>query len=186
MTILKATNISVEIHEQLLFKPVSISLAPGECHQLVGDNGAGKSTCLRAIAGLTQHTGMIKAVQCSFMGHESGLYDQMRVDEILNWWQEINNCKIVNNEIPNIIIEQLSAGQKQKLAWLRLLSEKNKLWLLDEPLTNLDKTAQAQVVAKIKAHLQEGGAAIIISHLADIWSGIITRQHRIVKNVDMV
>ena len=58
----------------------------------------------------------------------------------------------------------LSAGQKRRVALTRLLLEKRKLWVLDEPLTALDKAAVANLCGMIDAHLAAGGMAVLTSH----------------------
>ena len=58
----------------------------------------------------------------------------------------------------------LSAGQKRRVALTRLLLEKRKLWVLDEPLTALDKAAVANLCGMIDAHLSGGGMAVLTSH----------------------
>ena len=58
----------------------------------------------------------------------------------------------------------LSAGQKRRVALTRLLLEKRKLWVLDEPLTALDKAAVEKLCGVIDAHLATGGMAVLTSH----------------------
>jgi heme exporter protein A len=58
----------------------------------------------------------------------------------------------------------LSAGQKRRVALTRLLLEKRKLWVLDEPLTALDKAAVANLGRVIDTHLAGGGMAVLTSH----------------------
>ena len=58
----------------------------------------------------------------------------------------------------------LSAGQKRRVALTRLLLEKRKLWVLDEPLTALDKSAVTNLCGVIDAHLAAGGMAVLTSH----------------------
>lgn len=58
----------------------------------------------------------------------------------------------------------LSAGQRRRTAFARLLLESRPLWLLDEPYTALDTGGRALIDTLIAAHLQAGGAVIASMH----------------------
>ena len=58
----------------------------------------------------------------------------------------------------------LSAGQQRRCQLARLWLDTPPLWLLDEPLTALDATTTATLLAHLEQHRQHGGAAIITSH----------------------
>jgi heme exporter protein A len=65
----------------------------------------------------------------------------------------------------NIPCEQLSAGQRQRVALARLVLDSMPLWVLDEPATSLDSTSLTLFGAVVQNHLQAGGMAIIASHI---------------------
>jgi heme exporter protein A len=58
----------------------------------------------------------------------------------------------------------LSAGQQRRVGLARMLLANARLWLMDEPLTNLDAAGQELVVNLILEHLQDGGACMLASH----------------------
>ena len=58
----------------------------------------------------------------------------------------------------------LSAGQQRRVALARLLLTNARLWLMDEPFTNLDRAGQALVAELISEHLAGGGLCIVASH----------------------
>jgi heme exporter protein A len=60
----------------------------------------------------------------------------------------------------------LSAGQQRRVALARLLLANARLWLMDEPFTNLDKAGQALVAELIAEHLGGGGLCVAASHQA--------------------
>jgi heme exporter protein A len=58
----------------------------------------------------------------------------------------------------------LSQGQRRRVALARTLVSEASLWVLDEPLTSLDREAAAEIEAIIESHLARGGAALIATH----------------------
>ncbi len=58
----------------------------------------------------------------------------------------------------------LSAGQRRRVAFARVMLAGAPLWILDEPYTNLDRDGTVLVSAIIGRHLDAGGAAIIAAH----------------------
>jgi heme exporter protein A len=63
-------------------------------------------------------------------------------------------------------VRQLSAGQQRRVALARLALWGARLWLLDEPASNLDADGQAFVAQAVDAHLAAGGSALIATHQA--------------------
>ena len=58
----------------------------------------------------------------------------------------------------------LSAGQKRRTALARVLLSNARLWIMDEPFTNLDVAGRDFVEARINAHLGAGGLAAVAAH----------------------
>jgi heme exporter protein A len=59
----------------------------------------------------------------------------------------------------------LSAGQKRRLGLARLLVTGRPLWILDEPTVSLDTASVARFVEAIRAHLAQGGLALMATHI---------------------
>lgn len=169
--------------ERVLFKPIELVVAAGECHKLAGANGSGKSTCLLAFSGLRQYEGKFKSAPSSFLGHFNGLQQSLTVAETILAWQQLNS----NNIMPSFIsflpkeslVANLSSGQKRILAWARLVIEQNSLWLLDEPLINIDKAMREQLIVIAQNHLASNGAIVLATHMHDFWQLLITNSHKI-------
>ena len=69
-------------------------------------------------------------------------------------------------ELKDLPAGLLSAGQKRKLALIRLFASPRPIWLLDEPSVSLD-AASVKVLDKVIAqHLKQGGIAVVASHVA--------------------
>ena len=63
-----------------------------------------------------------------------------------------------------MLTRKLSAGQKRRVALARLQLEERKLWILDEPLTALDKDFVTEFVAVLENHLEDKGMLIVTTH----------------------
>ena len=63
-------------------------------------------------------------------------------------------------------VRQMSAGQKRRVAFARVLLCGCPLWILDEPTSNLDAAGQALVGALLDEHLTAGGIAVVATHQA--------------------
>ncbi len=174
--------------DRCLFKNLEFALNQGELLVIEGPNGSGKTSLLRAVAGLLEfETGVVNwdgvtirdnhqsfradlvwlSHRVGFKGDlnilenlkfESGLRasDQTRLGEVL---ERLSLSRLV--ELP---FRSLSAGQQRRVALARMLLASARLWIMDEPFTNLDKAGQALVTELIGEHIQAGGSCMVASH----------------------
>ena len=161
--------------ERVLYRGVSVEVAPGELVLLRGANGSGKTTLLRQLAGLSEpQSGKIERTGLHhWIGHTNGLkaYETPR-SHIAHWarvWGSEADVDLILNEVglnrpADVPCRMLSAGQKRRTALARLLLEQRKLWLLDEPFNALDTDGQVLLAEMIDAHRQEGGAVLAALH----------------------
>ena len=163
-----------------VFAPISFTVNAGSCHQLVGSNGAGKSTFFQTIIGLKDYLGTFEITNASLLGPNNALYQNLTVAESIESWR-IQSCTTnLASKLPQAtLVQNLSSGQKRLLAWARIQMTGKQLWLLDEPLINLDNNVKTMVIAVIRQHLANGGAIIVATHLTDIWADIIDFQHNL-------
>ena len=178
--LLEAIQFTSLRNNKAVFKAIDLEVKSGECHQLLGANGAGKSSCLLALAGLISGTNIRLTSSISYLGHSNNLYQNLTVLETYNYWQIHTRFLTVKCSLlpDNSLVKNLSSGQKRYLAWQRLKYEANSIWLLDEPLANLDQIFRTKVLQDAKDHLTNNGAIIIASH-TDYWSELITHRHEI-------
>ena len=174
--LLSAADIGMIRGERLLFREVSLSLAPGEAIVLRGPNGAGKTTLLRILAGLTQaETGTIdRNAPHHWVAHRDGLKPHETPREHLTLWarawgQSTTDIEPLLDKMglsrpSDVPAKHLSAGQRRRTALARLHLEYRPVWLLDEPLTALDTDGKALLLNMIAAHRAQEGGIIAAIH----------------------
>ncbi|MBW8190778.1 cytochrome c biogenesis heme-transporting ATPase CcmA [Neiella marina] len=184
---LSARRLSLARQSRQLFSDVSFSLEPGRALLLQGRNGAGKTSMLRILAGLSQaDDGQVlwqdSPIQQSenfhasllYLGHQPAVNVELSPTENLRYLCALHDDNA--ESIANILVAvglagyedvpagQLSAGQQRRIALSRLWLSKAPLWILDEPLTALDVKAVAGLEKRFKQHLDAGGMLIVTTH----------------------
>lgn len=187
---LEASNLECVRGEKSLFRGLNFRLGAGGCLMVQGANGSGKTSLLRMLCGLAQPAdGEIRwdgepigklaedyRGELLYCGHAGAVKDELTALENARISATLAGTP-VGEEAARQALRQLglkgredlparvlSAGQKRRVALSRLLLEKRKLWVLDEPLTALDKTAVTNLCGVIDAHLAGGGLAVLTSH----------------------
>ena len=176
--------------ERCLFEQLHFELGPEQLALLVGANGSGKTTLLRILAGLglptagsatwkgtsvTELAGEERA-EIAYRGHHDALKRDLTVVENLAfhsalWGREQRFEDILEElklgHVAHMRARYLSAGQRRRAAMAMLKLQGAKLWLLDEPTTNLDSEGRAVLVEWTRRHVAGGGLAVIATHQPD-------------------
>lgn len=172
-----------------LFEGVSFSVTAGQIVQITGRNGAGKTSLLRILAGLSlPETGEVRwqempiledraayYQQMAYLGHLNGLKDELTALENLHAHtallaqQTTTTPKAALESVglagyEDVTAYQLSAGQKRRLSLARLSLGRASLWLLDEPTTAIDVDGVAAFEQHIQRHANAGGMVVFTSH----------------------
>jgi len=173
-----------------LFGELSFSMHPGDCFELRGPNGSGKTSLLRMLCGLLPPTsGEIlwhgKPISShreeylssvAYVGHRCAVKDQLttlenlRVSTALSGWElsreEARSTlgRMSLGEQETLQARHLSEGQRRRLTLARLVACRSSLWLLDEVLTSLDEVAVDSIRTLIDGHISQGGMAVIVTH----------------------
>jgi heme exporter protein A len=177
---LTATTFACERNGRIVFSNLSFSIAPGECAELRGANGAGKSSLLRMIAGLvpasagtlTFNTETDISQHLHFIAHQDAMKSSMTVAENLQFWCAVLGGEQISEALRAFNLEALkddpvqllSAGQRRRLSLARLFLKHRPLWLLDEPMTALDVSKQDLLRGHIRKHLDGGGMVLAATH----------------------
>lgn len=175
MHLLTARKLAVFRGDRLILSGVSFLLRPGDILLLRGANGTGKTSLLRALAGLTPLAGgdllwngqaalaepTLHASRIGWLGHQNA------VKPALTPAQQVPRHALALMELDalaDIPSRLLSAGQKRRLAIARVAANLKPLWLLDEPTTGLDATAIASFLTLCQIQRERGGIIIASTH----------------------
>ncbi|KKX30667.1 ABC transporter ATP-binding protein [Rhizobium sp. LC145] len=188
MSFLQIKNLRKKIGNAEVLKGIDIELEKGGFLVLVGPSGCGKSTLLNAIAGLLPLTSGDIVIDGHVVNdlHPSkrdiamvfqsyALYPNMTVEENIAFALEMRGvdksarAEAVKSVAKTLQIEhllkrrpsQLSGGQRQRVAMGRALVRQPRVFLFDEPLSNLDAKLRVEVRAEIKALHQNTNATIV-------------------------
>jgi len=169
-------SLSVSRGGMNLLHDVDIELKNGQAGILRGPNGVGKTTLLRALAGLQPFDS--GKIECSsedicYSGHADGVKPTLTVQENLEFWANIFGStsisevaeKFIITDLLNSKVGNLSAGQKRRVGLARLGLTGRQVWLLDEPTVSLDETSVKIFENIIKDHISEDGCALIATHI---------------------
>jgi heme exporter protein A len=175
--------------ERHLLRGTSFVLKRGELLQVVGPNGVGKTSLLRCVAGLLPtESGEIlwsgrklddcrddSHQQLAYLAHINALKPDLTALENLHYSVALRR-PVMQQELratfARLHIEQcvdlparaLSAGQKRRVAIGRILLTRATLWILDEPITNLDAAGIELFEECMAEHLRTGGMILTAAH----------------------
>jgi len=161
---------------------VTFSVAPGEMFGLIGPDGAGKTTAIRAICGLSpvdggqirvlgkdpvrDHVAITETV--GYLSQRFSLYGDLSVDENIGFFADIHGVTDYRPRRDRLLemtqltpyrrrlADQLSGGMKQKLALACTLVHEPKVVVLDEPTTGVDPVSRREFWKLLSQFLAQG------------------------------
>jgi heme ABC exporter ATP-binding subunit CcmA len=171
---------------------VDLDVGQGEIVLLQGANGAGKTSLLRACAGLLRvASGEARVLgedlvadpravrrRVGLLGHASGLYDDLSAADNVRFAVRAAGRPVAGvapalerlglvGRLPGTAVSALSAGQRRRVALAALVARDPELWLLDEPHAGLDAEHRDLLDGLVRDAVRRGATVLLASHEHD-------------------
>jgi energy-coupling factor transport system ATP-binding protein len=197
----RAERVSVRYGAHTALDEVTLSIRPGEIVAVMGRNGAGKSSLLRALVGLVEPTsgrvdlagddpreleGRALTSRIGFVPQEPA--DLLWADTVGRECQDADadtgagagsTHQLFDRLAPGVPTDShprdLSEGQRLALALGVVLTAGAAVLLLDEPTRGLDYATKERVVTELRAHAAAGGAVLLATHDVELVAEVATR-----------
>ena len=183
-------DLSVERLGKKIFENINLSISSGCITILKGKNGSGKTTLLKAILNIIEPSAgsiywkgkLLKKNLYDFYNHVTYIPDttsslkKLTIKDNINIWKRFFTSNINNEQIETALktlkldnylnkkVGTLSFGETKKLEFLRLIIENKNVWILDEPLSNLDEDSIELMKQTFEDHCAKEGSIIFSSH----------------------
>ena len=197
--LLAARGLCFQRDTRPVFGPLDFEVAAGEALLVSGDNGVGKTTLLRVLAGLLEAGAgrvevagapgarAMRAGSMAYLGHLPGLKADLDAEQNLACLAGLQGRRAHQDSAralavvglaahAHLPVRQMSAGQRKRLSLAQLWMSPAPLWLLDEPYANLDLQGIDLVNRMVRAQLEDGGAALVTTHGAYAAPPVRTRE----------
>ena len=177
-SLLESKNLSLMRNDHYIIRDLSIEIFPKTVVNIFGNNGSGKTSLLKVLAGITEKTNgeiLKNNVDVIYVGHKYGLKSNLTIHENLAL-DNLQNKVIASEEIDNVIkkyqmiyyrdtlVKNLSHGQQKRVCLMRTMIINSNLWLLDEPYSALDSKGVEILNNTIKEAVSNNVAVLMTNH----------------------
>lgn len=188
--IVRVKNFQMSFAGKKVIKDLSFTVKKGEIFGLLGSNGSGKTTTIRALLGLYQPSGGELLVNgkkfdaggdftVGYLPEERGLYKKESVIDVMTYFGELKGLKnpkewslkyLTRVDLPdvaNMAIGKMSQGMQQKVQIGITIMGDPKLLILDEPTKGFDPVNRRLLMDIIEELHKKGTAIVMITHYMD-------------------
>lgn len=179
----------MDFGKKTVIKDLSFDIRKGETFGLLGSNGSGKTTTIRALLGIYQPTGgellingapytVDGGVKLGYLPEERGLYKKENVIDIMTYFGQLKGMKRseakewslnflkrvdLGNEA-STRLDKLSGGMQQKIQVGIAVMDNPQLLILDEPAKGFDPVNRRLLMDIIEEHQEQGATVIFVTH----------------------
>ncbi|WP_404429850.1 heme ABC exporter ATP-binding protein CcmA [Sutcliffiella horikoshii] len=187
------SNLSISFGKQEVLKDINLSINKGEVFGFLGPSGAGKTTLVKAIAGLQPiKKGEVEVLgrrmptlslseKIGYMAQSDALYQDLTAQENLQFFSSLYNLKRIDrkkriDEVMELVnlsehlhkpVQQYSGGMKRRLSLAISLIHNPELLILDEPTVGIDPLLRKSIWQELKALSKEGTTVLVTTHVMD-------------------
>lgn len=179
-------GLSVSYGELNVLKDIELTIERGDKIALVGKNGSGKTTFVRAVMGEIPYEGTIREghqVEVSYFAQNQAslldpnktifqTIDDVAVGDIRTRINDILGAFMFGGEVSEKKVQVLSGGERSRLAMIRLLLSPSNVLILDEPTNHLDISSKEVLKEAIRNY---EGTVLIVSHDRDFLEGLVDK-----------
>ncbi|WP_414055018.1 ABC transporter ATP-binding protein [Macrococcus equi] len=184
MYALETNNLTKKFKDKVVVNNINLNVPKGSIYGFLGKNGAGKSTFINMVTGISIPTsGNIKLnstlSKVGVLPDYSSFYDNLNAEEHLKYFSNILGHKITNEEIKTILInvgldisnktkvKNYSFGMKKKLGIAQTLINNPDIIFLDEPTSGVDPNSILTIHNLIRKLSKDGKTIFLTSHNLD-------------------
>ncbi len=178
MSVLAAHALTVARGGRVLAEGLDFAVPRGGALLVTGANGAGKSSLLRVLAGLSPPAAghVTRDGSVAWLGEAAALDGERRLGDALRFWARLGRRESTDirvaaalsavelDDLHDVPVRMLSTGQRRRAALARVVASGADLWLLDEPASGLDVDAVARLEGLIEGYRGGGGTVVVTTH----------------------
>ena len=189
--IVEVNHFKMVFGDKTVIQDLNFEVKKGEIFGLLGANGSGKTTTIRALLGLYAPTSgelLVDGkgykpedteIKVGYLPEERGLYRKENVIDTMVYFGELKGVKdpygwamkylkrVGLEDKAKMRVEKLSGGQQQKIQLGITIMDNPKLLILDEPTKGFDSMNRKLLMEIIEEHHKKGAAIIMITHYMD-------------------
>jgi ABC-2 type transport system ATP-binding protein len=179
----------MDFGKKTVIKDLSFDIKKGETFGLIGSNGSGKTTTIRALLGIYQPTGgtllinnepyrVDGPIKLGYLPEERGLYKKEKVLDIMTYFGQLKGLsrssakewsldfleRVDLQKEANTRLDKLSGGMQQKIQVGIAVMGDPQLLILDEPAKGFDPVNRRLLMTIIEEHQQKGATVIFVTH----------------------
>jgi ABC-2 type transport system ATP-binding protein len=170
---------------------LTFDIAPGETFGLLGSNGSGKTTTIRALLGITAPTSGTLTIDgepyrpatggIGYLPEERGLYRKETVIDVMTYFAALRGVprgpatrwsteyleRVGLADKAKVRIDKLSGGQQQKVQLGITIMDRPRLLILDEPTKGLDPVNRRLLLDLVAERKADGATVVLVTHQMD-------------------